>query len=454
MQISDDEQQPQVQAQAQAPSQSQRRRKVVPRSSRVIKIDPRPPPRFSLYVPPPESEEHQVEADVLPEAVSESDEEGDGTDAAEGEPEVDEPDEYELEDEEDEIEESRSPSVVARPTKSPLKIKFKMRGNAPAATRGRRTRATAIPVESEDSVESESEEEMPQNTRLTKRQAALAKARKGVMSSEESEDDDEPEPKPAPPSPTTSKRKRGAAIDPTELALRKEESARKRRNVSEKKLQNEKAETINRLLKKQSRPRGRRTTALSTLSTVATPAEVPTPGSGGGVRTPIGGMLTPLNEANPNCGSMEGMDGVEEAQHSTPQITPLYNGPPLPMTYRWISTSRPQIAATSVKIGDTKEEDENQGGMEVDPLAPRMSLSFSVPASLAPLVEVHQRAATQAVSVKLDSPSLPEKSHEKPQCGIEGCGKERRYRLVGGAWGAGACGMGHLKALSVQVAGQ
>lgn len=46
--------------------------------------------------------------------------------------------------------------------------------------------ATAIQVESEDSDESESEEEMPQNVRLTKRQAALAKARKGIASSETS----------------------------------------------------------------------------------------------------------------------------------------------------------------------------------------------------------------------------------------------------------------------------
>jgi hypothetical protein len=43
--------------------------------------------------------------------------------------------------------------------------------------------ATAVQVESEDE---SSEEEMPQNVRLTKRQAALAKARKGAASSETS----------------------------------------------------------------------------------------------------------------------------------------------------------------------------------------------------------------------------------------------------------------------------
>ncbi|KAG6806044.1 hypothetical protein H0H93_003624, partial [Arthromyces matolae] len=44
-------------------------------------------------------------------------------------------------------------------------------------------------------------------------------------------------------------------LNETELALRREETARKRKNLTEKKLEDEKLETINRLLKKQSRPR-------------------------------------------------------------------------------------------------------------------------------------------------------------------------------------------------------
>ncbi|PFH47889.1 hypothetical protein AMATHDRAFT_109466, partial [Amanita thiersii Skay4041] len=48
-------------------------------------------------------------------------------------------------------------------------------------------------------------------------------------------------------------------LNETELALRREETARKRKNLNEKKLEDEKAETINRLLKKQSRPRNKRT---------------------------------------------------------------------------------------------------------------------------------------------------------------------------------------------------
>ncbi|GAW01733.1 Anucleate primary sterigmata protein B [Lentinula edodes] len=54
----------------------------------------------------------------------------------------------------------------------------------------------------------------------------------------------------------TSKKKK--VLNETELALRREENARKRKNLSEKRLEDEKLETINRLLKKQSRPRTKR----------------------------------------------------------------------------------------------------------------------------------------------------------------------------------------------------
>ncbi|KAJ7908392.1 hypothetical protein B0H13DRAFT_2331490 [Mycena leptocephala] len=317
----------------------------------------------------PQSEQEQVEVDVLPDAGSDSE----ASEAAEGEGDAEEPEEYELEDEDDEIQESRSPSVAAAPAKSPLKIKFKVRGGAVTRADAPEVLTTAIQVESEDSEESESEEEIPQNVRLTKRQAALAKARKGVASSETSADEDQ--------EPVPNKKKRGAALDPSEVAIRKEESARKRRNVSEKKLQNEKAETINRLLKKQSRPRNKRTTALST----ATPVEVPTP-------------VAPSEGA----GSVVDKDGDA-----------------LPTMYRWVSTTRaPASSADAVKA-------EAEGMV--------MSISFSVPASV-PM-----------------PPEMP--APEKPKvlapalCGVAGCGKHRRYRLVGGEWGAGACGMVHLKIL-------
>ncbi|KAK7001741.1 PAPA-1 domain-containing protein [Favolaschia claudopus] len=338
------------------------------------------------------TDEEQVEVDVLPDVASDSE----GSDGADGEPEVDEPEEYELDDEDDEIQESRSPSIVAPPPRSPLKIKFKVRRGAAPVARGRRTtRATAqaAQVESEDS--ESSEEEMPQNVRLTKRQAALVKARKGIVTSDTSADE-EPEPEPSVPS-----RKRGAALDPSEVALRKEESARKRRNVSEKKLQDEKAETINRLLKKQTRPRNKRSTAVS----VPTPVEVPTP-------------VAPSERA----GSVG--DGMEDV--NMPDAERLGDAPTM---YRWISTSRPR-AFSSVENGESGKREEE----------PAMSISFGVPVSV----------MTSAVG--LQSPFLPPED-EKPKpkvpalCGVTGCGKDRRYRLVGGEWGVGACGMAHLKVL-------
>ncbi|KAJ4481062.1 hypothetical protein J3R30DRAFT_2397787 [Lentinula aciculospora] len=53
--------------------------------------------------------------------------------------------------------------------------------------------------------------------------------------------------------------KKKKILNETELALRREENARKRKNLSEKRLEDEKLETINRLLKKQTRPRTKRT---------------------------------------------------------------------------------------------------------------------------------------------------------------------------------------------------
>ncbi|KAJ7448627.1 hypothetical protein B0H11DRAFT_339724 [Mycena galericulata] len=235
---------------------------------------------------------------------------------------------------------------------------------------------------------------MPQNVRLTKRQAALAKARKGIASSETSVDEEDKD--------TLPNKKRRTALDPSEVALRKEESARKRRNVTEKKLQNEKAETINRLLKKQSRPRNKRRTALST----ATPVEVPTPPSEVGVGAAVSASIAEV---------------IEDNKLAEPENDVVVATEPEPTMYRWISTSRGNSnpAAESATV------------------APVMSISFSIP----PSVMSH---AADARSPPAPGPQLP------AICGVAGCGKDRRYRLVGGEWGAGACGMGHLRLLKGQ----
>ncbi|KIL64779.1 hypothetical protein M378DRAFT_1041110 [Amanita muscaria Koide BX008] len=111
-------------------------------------------------------------------------------------------------------------------------------------------------------------------------------------------------------------------LNETELALRREETARKRKNITEKKLEDEKAETINRLLKRQSRPRNRRTNADTA------PQEVGEDGEGD-----------------------EAAEGVPLANEEVIK----------PVMYRWLSTSR--VPAINAESATDK----------------RMAITFSVP---------------------------------------------------------------------------
>ncbi|KAJ7219810.1 PAPA-1-like conserved region-domain-containing protein [Mycena haematopus] len=137
-------------------------------------------------------------------------------------------------------------------------------------------------IESEDSDSEDSNPYAPassSNRQLTARQAVLASAVDPSHVTLESS--------------TTGKKSQFTA---SEVALRKEENARKRKNMIEKKLEDEKAETINRLLKKQSRPKKRNTAQVQS--------------------------------------DMEDMDpDGEDDTTETPAA------PTLPM-YRWVSTSR------------------------------------------------------------------------------------------------------------------
>ncbi|PAV18720.1 hypothetical protein PNOK_0556300 [Pyrrhoderma noxium] len=163
------------------------------------------------------------------------------------------------EDQEDQLSSSPSNTPPSKPTrtkgspnKPQLKIKLKFNKAASTATP---TPSDEMPIragrkghprhiESEDSEDSDSSSRsnpyVP--TRLTQRQAALA----GIAEQAEHLVLEE----------TVSKKKK--YLNETEAALRREETARKRKNLSVKKLEDEKTETINRLLKKQSRPRGKK----------------------------------------------------------------------------------------------------------------------------------------------------------------------------------------------------
>ncbi|KAJ7059478.1 hypothetical protein C8F01DRAFT_215497 [Mycena amicta] len=256
---------------------------------------------------------------------------------------------------------------------------------------------------------------MPQNTRLTKRQAALAKARQGITASESSQEEEDAGDVDSLPT----KRRRGA-VDPTELALRKEESARKRRNVSEKKLQNEKAETINRLLKKRSGPRKKKGIAPALAVGTATPIEVPTPtgGSEAGFGTVADRDLVAMDDG---AVARVASGPIGSSQTTAAAATPAM--------YRWISTTRSPADATPPSNG---EKDEDTTMLPLCAPEPKMLLSFSVPLSVQEIV---------SSPPPLRAPTVP------ALCAVEGCGKDRRYRLVGAEWGVGACGMGHLKML-------
>ncbi|KAL4402478.1 Ino80 complex protein [Malassezia pachydermatis] len=187
-----------------------------------------------------------------------------------GEPESDQS--FESEDEEDEEDElvdemeDSTPSLETnrRSRRAPLRVKLMRRNveNTPTSSPSRRsssrvtkrtTRARMMDDGEEDEDEEEDDEladddsdadsvstsDMP----MTARQIARANRARGIATEELVE---------LPMGPRKQK------LSETELALRRSETARRRRNQSEKKLEDDKIETINRLLKKQAgKVRGR-----------------------------------------------------------------------------------------------------------------------------------------------------------------------------------------------------
>jgi len=281
-------------------------------------------------------------------------------------------------------------------------------------------------------------------------------------------------------------------LNETELALRREETARKRKNLSEKKLEDEKLETINRLLRKQSKPRAKK--GSGTASGGVTPVRG---GKRGGARTTRGGKAGRSglgtakastaasgseagdeeganvdNEGEGNdeeAAEVEDEEGEEGDQASGSGSGYVEETPLVPM-FRWISTSRIQELKkeeTSAQPANDMEVDsetatdkvEERQSMDVDveqssaPSAtakdhekpkqepqssePRMTLSFSVP----PAFLSENPSLTQTPVVPPRGPQI---------CAVAECGSPRKYRLVSD-WTMGACGMGHLKLLETQV---
>ncbi|KAJ3875132.1 PAPA-1-like conserved region-domain-containing protein [Lentinula edodes] len=188
--------------------------------------------------------------------------------------------------------------------------------------------------------------------------------------------------------------KKKKVLNETELALRREENARKRKNLSEKRLEDEKLETINRLLKKQSRPRTKR----------------------------AGGEVGDAPD-----GSIGGSDRSKGMQ-----------APMIPM-FRWVSTTVLLPTETST----TPDKTTLSPSPNDDALAPvsvvespsqerRVQFSLAIPAAFLP----PENAAPLPLT-EIRPPAI---------CAVSGCGDPRKYRLVKD-WKIGACGMAHLKVL-------
>ncbi|WFD26078.1 hypothetical protein MNAN1_001053 [Malassezia nana] len=197
-----------------------------------------------------------------------------------GEPESEEQDDddpYMSEDEDDEVDELVDevddsdvvPETNRRSRRGPLRITLKRKSAKDTPSRRRSTRApkrtararemddTATREDDEgDEVDEEEEEDdeleassdgastAPTEAPMTARQLARANRARGLSTEELVELPME-----------SSKKKK---LSETELALRRSETARRRRNQSERKLEDDKIETINRLLKKQAgRVRGK-----------------------------------------------------------------------------------------------------------------------------------------------------------------------------------------------------
>ncbi|KAJ3929304.1 MAG: PAPA-1-like conserved region-domain-containing protein, partial [Lentinula lateritia] len=191
----------------------------------------------------------------------------------------------------------------------------------------------------------------------------------------------------------TSKKKK--VLNETELALRREENARKRKNLSEKRLEDEKLETINRLLKKQSRPRTKR--------------------AGGPSQAHSAGSSVPpapvISSSTGNRGDIKMADAGNVPAQQQPPVEP-------DKTSLSSSPNDDTLAPVSVLESPSQER--------------RMQFSLAIPAAFLP-----PENATPLPLTEIRPPAI---------CAVSGCENSRKYRLVKD-WKIGACGMAHLKVL-------
>lgn len=176
------------------------------------------------------------------------------------------------------------------------------------------------------------------------------------------------------------------------------------------------AETINRLLKKQSRPRNKRVNTTDS----------PLPQSG--TRTP-----KPKLKIGEEGDEAEGDE--EEEQMETVDMPEEIK----PTMFRWVSSLHEKNG----------EAEENQV---------QMVIRFSVPESFfppppPPVLPLSEKSNDESrlTQIEENSPlSEIRKARGPGICAVEGCGKPRKYR-VPKDWTIGACGCEHLRIIGSQI---
>lgn len=169
------------------------------------------------------------------------------------------------------------------------------------------------------------------------------------------------------------------------------------------------AETINRLLKKQSRPKNKRTTALDDRS--------PLP-SVSGSRTP---KIKTKSNAQEEGEEVEGDEEEEEPMDIVEEPPPKEVKP---IMYRWVSS----LHVVPSHNGDADRQLE-------------MGITFSVPEAFIPPPAKEQDSIELEKIRAARGPGL---------CAVEGCGKPRKYRAPRD-WTIGACDSTHLRIIANQV---
>ncbi|KAH9957719.1 hypothetical protein BC827DRAFT_1137467, partial [Russula dissimulans] len=185
----------------------------------------------------------------------------------------------------------------------------------------------------------------------------------------------------------TSRKKK--QLKEAEIALRHEETAHKREHLSKKKLEDEKAETINHLLKKKTGTRNRRNQLASAEG-----------------RTPA----THAGNGKPAEGEVDKEESAEAAAVPVVEVAPT--------CYQWISTLK---SSPDAPPGD------------------KMFHSFSVPTSLLPVP--HQPALDgdgHTIMVAPEQQQQESRPRAPAVCDMDGCTAMRKYRrAVHGVWNIG-----------------